>query len=679
MKTLLFTLVMLCTSIGINAQSIKSIRINGQDQQQKYVSISEIDSITYDVDSQKQILWSDGMNKEIPLSEIESVSFEAFETKFSYVENVGDGLDAIYSKDGYVTLFGFKDIPDLSGNVVEERLLYIAKVNKSGVIDESDATTIVVDSTFFPVRIVGNEINVVLSKKDDNHFDCLYYNQDTDDWVELRNLEMTGLSYNTIATSHYRRALSTGGSTDFNLTNVIIALSALRNVNGVMTAERIGKVGPGVGLFGDAASAGGLDEIGLSIGVNLAGNWVGAVIAAVGYISSKYDKLKQRVFGKDIKITIEDIKQTERKSFTVSYSVDGLNERGIVHSGLFFSLVHINKMNKSVIILPTKNGYDEKSFTDMEAGTYLIDMTLISEEYPFLRYITKPTIEFCVYDLGLDRYEIQDNPSYSNGTVNFKMDIFLNGSDEGLGDIQQFGYYTRYSNSIPDYKQVTHLSTIFESTPLTYELPIEREGFFEENRNFNTFEAKATGYYIGAYVVLKNGNIVTIDEHEIEGLIYKQKPSITYQSAEILNVDGEPQYNGDGNYLFTWYTAKIKYVIKITGGFWIDNIQPVVYDEGSWSYNGGRTKVPGDGLYSVITSMSYDNNSNMNWSTGYCINLSDGSIIYSLNNLQFGGTPESPLVTLRDADSFEKYLRSLPFKSKRGPELRNVAVEELKR
>ena len=162
-------------------------------------------------------------------------------------------------------------------------------------------------------------------------------------------------------------------------------------------------------------------------------------------------------------------------------------------------------------------------------------------------------------------------------------------------------------------------------------------------------------------------------------LIYAEEPSITYQSAEILNVDGEPQYNGDGNYLFTWYTAKIKYVIKITGGFWIDNIQPVVYDEGSWSYNGGRTKVPGDGLYSVITSMSYDNNSNMNWSTGYCINLSDGSIIYSLNNLQFGGTPESPLVTLRDADSFEKYLRSLPFKSKRGPELRNVAVEELKR
>lgn len=129
-------------------------------------------------------------------------------------------------------------------------------------------------------------------------------------------------------------------------------------------------------------------------------------------------------------------------------------------------------------------------------------------------------------------------------------------------------------------------------------------------------------------------------------LIYDEEPSITYQSAEILGVNGEPQYDGDGSYLFTWYTTQFKYVIKIAGGYWIDNIQPMVYDNGSWSYNGGKARVPGDGQFSVTTSMNYDNTSNMNWSTGYNITLTDGTTMYSSNTLQIGGTPESPTISV---------------------------------
>ena len=120
--------------------------------------------------------------------------------------------------------------------------------------------------------------------------------------------------------------------------------------------------------------------------------------------------------------------------------------------------------------------------------------------------------------------------------------------------------------------------------------------------------------------------------------------SITFQSAEILEVSPEPKYNGDGEYLFTWYTTKFKYVIKIDGADMIDYIQPIIYDNGTWAYNGGKSRVPGNGMYSVTTSMSYDNDANMNWATGYLIALKDGTTIYSTNILQFGGTPESPTV-----------------------------------
>ena len=36
----------------------------------------------------------------------------------------------------------------------------------------------------------------------------------------------------------------------------------------------------------------------------------------------------------------------------------------------------------------------------------------------------------------------------------------------------------------------------------------------------------------------------------------------------------------------------------------------------------------------------------MNWSTGYRITLTDGSIIYTTNEIVVGGTPEQPTVSI---------------------------------
>lgn len=127
------------------------------------------------------------------------------------------------------------------------------------------------------------------------------------------------------------------------------------------------------------------------------------------------------------------------------------------------------------------------------------------------------------------------------------------------------------------------------------------------------------------------------------------EPEILFRQAEIVKVDSEPKYNGDGEYLFTWYTARFKYIIQISDADLIDYIQPVIYDNGTWTYNGGKTKVPGNGLFSVTTTMSYDDTANMNWKTGYRITLKDGSVVYSINTLQFGGTPEAPTISIGES------------------------------
>lgn len=129
---------------------------------------------------------------------------------------------------------------------------------------------------------------------------------------------------------------------------------------------------------------------------------------------------------------------------------------------------------------------------------------------------------------------------------------------------------------------------------------------------------------------------------------------ITFKSAEILDVNAEPKYNGDEEYLFTWYTTKFKYVIQIVGSDSIDYVQPVIYDNGTWNYNGGKTRVPGDGLFAVTTNMSYDSEANMNWSTGYEITLKNGEVIYSTNNLQIGGTPANPTINVTEPATLSK-------------------------
>lgn len=295
-------------------------------------------------------------------------------------------------------------------------------------------------------------------------------------------------------------------------------------------------------------------------------------------------------------------------------------------------------MTKEVIILPVNNGYNKKILGDMRPGAYEVDLNLISNEYPLCKYTTKPMLEFNVFDLELFKYEIEENPLYENGAVNFKMNIFLKGNEDGLKDIQQFGYYTRYANATPDYKEV---SSIFESTPLTYELSIPRDGFSDETINYTTFEAKPSiDYYIGVYVVLKNGNIVHFDEEIIEELVYCKKPEIQFTSAHAKSTEVIETYDdGDVRYK-TYYT----FDCNIHGCFWIDYIQYTISQSNVNNY-WDPDYPQNDGDYTFNGWAEYTNSAVHN--SYFTIYLTNGSTLSSENGLQLscGGGSGSMSVT----------------------------------
>ena len=581
-------------------------------------------------------------DKSEDIFESENNSSENWE--FAYAENYIEGLDAIYNKEGYIALFGKRNVPiqfDSIGNITsnEERILYIAQINENGNINNTDVTVVVVDSTYFPTRIVGNGINAVISRIDNNHCNCLVFDYTVDEWKEFKNIEF---SQNNTDKEIHTRAMSTAGSNGFTLTTAINALSLLDNVGGALTKTGLAKLAPGIGIFGDVLSSVGLDEIGLGITVTI-GGLPGAVAGGIGYLSSKYDKLKKRFFcddDKNIKISIENIQQIDRKTVEINYNVEGLNEHGLANSGLFFSLLYVDGLTREVIILPVKNGYNKKILADMKSGTYEVDLNLISNEYPLCKYTTKPIIEFNVFDLELFKYEIEENPLYRNGAVNFKMNVFLKGNEDALKNVQQFGYYIKYANVI-DYKQVKSLSSIFESTPLTYELLIPRDGFSDETTNYTTFEAKPSiNYYIGVYVVLKNGNIIKFDEETIEGLVYCKKPEIQFTSAQTRNTEVVETYdNGDVRYK-TYYT----FDCDIMGCFWIDYIQYTISQSNVNNY-WDPDYPQNDGNYTFNGWAEYTNSTVRN--TYFTIYLTNGGALNSKNGLQLscGGGSGSMSVT----------------------------------
>lgn len=575
-------------------------------------------------------------DKSEDIFESENNSNENWE--FAYAENYVDSLNAIFSDEGYVVLFGGTEMR-LSSDVEKlERTIYVAKADfESGIIDEEKSTLIVVDSTYMPIQISSNNCIIRFSAFENGNFSCLVNYGDETEWTEYDGFNLGSLNTFSKAST---RSLATGGVSDFTIANALKALDIINGLKGCFQSTSMKEcISEGVGVFSnfipndEASVTGGLISAGLTKSLS------SGLLSILSYAGDKIADGPLKYLG-PVKLSIESVEQIDAQSCEIGYMVDGLHEYGMTNSDLYFEIRNV-KTGKYYprLYLDSKNGYENAVIRNLEPGEYGIILHIRTKKYNW-EYTTYPEVKFSIFNLELDRYEIEDNPLYKNGAVNFKMNIYLKGNEESLKDIQQFGYYIKYANVI-DYKQVKSLSSIFESTPLTYELLIPRDGFSDETTNYTTFEAKPSiNYYIGVYVVLKNGNIIKFDEETIEGLVYCKKPEIQFTSAQTRNTEVVETYdNGDVRYK-TYYT----FDCDIMGCFWIDYIQYTISQSNVNNY-WDPDYPQNDGNYTFNGWAEYTNSTVHN--TYFTIYLTNGGALNSKNGLQLscGGGSGSMSVT----------------------------------
>ena len=548
--------------------------------------------------------------------------------KFAYAENYVDSLNAIFSNEGYVALFGGTEM-NLNSNTEElERTIYVAKADfESGMVDEDNATLIVVDSTYMPIQISSKKCIIRFSPFENGNFSCLVNYGEDDDWTEYDGFNIGGLK--TTSELH-TRSLATGGVSDFTIANALKALDIINGIKGCFQATSMKEcVSEGVGVFSNFSPN---DEVGITGGLISAGltkSLSSGLLSILSYAGDKISDGPLKYLG-PVRLSIENVEQLDAQSCKIGYMVDGLHEYGMANSDLYFELRNV-KTGKYYprLYLESKNGYENAVIANLEPGEYGIILHIRTKKYNW-EYTTYPEVKFCIFNLELDRYEIEDDPQYKNGVVNFKLNIFLNGNEDGISkDIKEFGYYIQFANDI-DYHKVEHLSDIFSSTPLTLELPIERDGFFE--RNTSTFEAVATEHYIGVYLVLNNGNIISHDHQEINGLKYTKKPYLTFTGANVINTTSEEYDDG-----YIAYSTEHTISYNVEGAFWLDNLNFGLAD-GYSDYVGTIEIENGDGAYSGTYYLNYSNESPSFYL--YLLgNLYYGGSVVSSNKLVFNGIP----------------------------------------
>lgn len=556
--------------------------------------------------------------------------------KFAYAENYVDSLNAIFSNEGYVALFGGTEM-NLNSNTEElERTIYVAKADfESGMVDEDNATLIVVDSTYMPIQISSKKCIIRFSPFENGNFSCLVNYGEDDDWTEYDGFNIGVLK--TTSELH-TRSLATGGVSDFTIANALKALDIINGIKGCFQATSMKEcVSEGVGVFSNFSPN---DEVGITGGLISAGltkSLSSGLLSILSYAGDKISDGPLKYLG-PVRLSIENVEQLDAQSCKIGYMVDGLHEYGMANSDLYFELRNV-KTGKYYprLYLEPKNGYENAVIANLEPGEYGIILHIRTKKYNW-EYTTYPEVKFSIFNLELDRYEIEDDPQYKNGVVNFKLNIFLNGNEDGFKDVQQFGYYIKYANAI-DYKEVKHLSSIFELTELTYELSIPRDGFSDETINYTTFEAKPSiDYHIGVYVVLKNGNIEHFDERAIEGLIYDTKPSCKYLDSYITGTEiTSTEVDEEGEQIIH-YKTMFQSQVSILGSFWIEYLEWQCEGNGWEKTSGDNWYIEKDGVYNTTHYSTYTNGSNLTHNVYYIMHLTNGNSRRCDNYLTVSGS-----------------------------------------
>lgn len=438
--------------------------------------------------------------------------------------------------ENYAVAYGFKDIEITPGVYSEERVIFLLDldyVNYSIVCNESLSAIIVVDSSGFPTRIATQNLNILLSKTDDKHFSCAIYDSKIDDWEILNNQV---IDYGSTETKASTRAESVGGYMEFGVDDVFKYINLAHGLTtGIQAAQKMDEIGvlsTNLGIFGSLLAN---DEISTLVGLATVSNWVGASSTILGYLANKLDDLVVDLLGK-VKLTIEGVDTNIDALCNVSFSVDGLNEKGLANSEISMEIDspngYFNYAN-----LESSNHSGHLTWNGLTTGRYTIDFCVKSTICKALQYHALHS--FCYIGLDSENYWIAPNPKYKsrdfeNNGVDFQIEVYLKGDEtqelnEWIKKGAEFGccIYDEHTSDMKYYK-ADKFSQIFEYTPIMINLCLGREYF---KPDFTNYQATATGLHLGTYAKI-DGKFYEQELRPIDGLIYKRQPALTIEFKE---------------------------------------------------------------------------------------------------------------------------------------------------
>lgn len=545
--------------------------------------------------------------------------------EYSHIENFVDSLDAIFTKDGYVCLFGAERIDTLEDQI--NKMIYITKADfTTGTVDVSEGICIVIDSLGYPSNIAMNGYNIIISNLNNGTFDCIVTDGEKEP-LRLSNLKLPQNSHGQIKS---RSLASSDGIPLFGLDELIDGLGKAQALQAIINAAtNQERISAGIGAIGSVLGG----EAGLTLGGIsdiLSGSLKNSYLALAGYMWSENQKFILNHIG-PWRISIESVEQTGKNTCTVGYFIEGIWDNCEGKPKVFLNCQnsdknkHTGKVEQTLELGNAKNGYHECTIDNLKGGYYIIEMKLYDDCHRAtnLAVRTYPPLLIHMFDLSIDRFNVSPDVSYSNGIVHFDIDLFLKGNEASISDVKQFGYYVKFANAI-DYHQVKNLSNIFSSTPLTFDLDIERDGFFKTN--YSTFTAEATDYYVGAYVVDDKGAIQHFDEQQLTGLVYDIKPSITFTSAQATGTSIIDSYE-DGSIR---YQTQYEFSCDVKGSFWINHLLYTI-SAGDVNNYWDSQYVTSDGTWTFSGLAEYTDATN--YGSFFTIVLNNGSTLTSNNSL----------------------------------------------
>ena len=311
-------------------------------------------------------------------------------------------------------------------------------------------------------------------------------------------------------------------------------------------------------------------------------------------------------------------------------------------------------------------------FTGMSNQTY-IEVTLPQPfttrgledgKYNYRGYFKDNDTGNIIYSDNVQSFTITYKPMILN-SISYKNDYYyyekdgknyiaynctanISGNTSEIENLSSCGIYIHDSNTGKNYIWKDGLSGNYSNENIDFFIGIPISNF--DNLDYTGYYAESTIYSFGTYVEFNDGTYYW-SEPKPCSFVYKRDPSYKFLSVGKMTVSVTGSYEDDNGETITEYKAEHPYSYAIDGALWIENLQWLM-EGGNWVFTTtgekyAETWTPSRDRENSPASRlnTYNSNTNMSHVVYQKIVTKSGKTEYS-NSLVYGGTPESPTVSI---------------------------------